>query len=75
MWAWAVPHYGQYRHLELIDYHIKNVKKVFGIDVKKNNVVELPAVCGYMVEASGYFVPGHKSYTNPSLPFNENDDL
>lgn len=68
MWAWAVPHYAQFRHKELIPLYIKNIKKIFGINIKKRERLELPAVCGYIIVASGYFTPGHKSYTNPSLP-------
>lgn len=68
MLAWAVPHYSQFRHKELIPLYINNVKQVFGINIKNQERIELPAVCGYIVVASGYFMPGHKSYTNPNMP-------
>ena len=66
--AWAVPHYAQFRHKELLNHYVKAVKKTFGINIKKGEKIELPAVCGYIIVASGYFVPGHKSFTNPSFP-------
>lgn len=68
LWAWAVPHYSQFRHKELLTKYVKNIKKIFGLSIKKQEKIELPAICGYMVVASGYFIPGHKSYTNPNLP-------
>ncbi len=68
LWAWAVPHYAQFRHKRLLTEYVKNVKKVFCITIRKQSKIELPAVCGYIVVASGYFVPGHKSFTNPQLP-------
>ncbi len=74
MWAWAVPHYSQFRHKELLNDYIVAVKKVFGINIKKQERMELPAICGYIIVASGYYIPGHKNYTNPSLPITEKDN-
>jgi|GEM_PF-2918070 len=73
MWAWAVPHYSQFRHKELIDNYARATKKVFGISIRKQERIELPAICGYIIVASGYYVPGHKCYTNPSLPVTGKD--
>jgi hypothetical protein len=66
--AWAVPHYAQFRHKELLDLYVRGINKLFRLKINKKERLELPAVCGYMVVASGYFIPGHKSYTDPSLP-------
>ncbi|MBI2106747.1 hypothetical protein HYT57_02075 [Candidatus Woesearchaeota archaeon] len=68
LWAWSVPHYAQFRHKELLNLYVRNTRKLFGLKIKLKERIELPAICGYMIVVSGYFVPGHKSYTNPNLP-------
>jgi hypothetical protein len=68
MLAWAVPHYCQFRHKELIPLYTNNIKQLFGINIRNQERIELPAICGYIIVASGYFIPGHKSYTNPNMP-------
>lgn len=73
--AWAVPHYSQFKHKELLLEFVRAVKMVYSIDINPIERIDLPAVCGYIIVASGYFCPGHKSYTNPSLPVNESDDI
>lgn len=73
MWAWGVPHYFQSRHKELIGNYVGAIRKVFGINIREQDKIELPSVCGYIVVASGYYIPGHKNYTNPSLPVTKGD--